>query len=261
MSIAEENTFEEAKLWDLPAVDDDIAVDESQTNALNKPKHKWKYEAPDEVQEVKPLTATEIDAIRDAAYQEGLLSGHEEGFEKGHKEGFEAGKSEGIEASKEEGLAQGLAQAKGQIDEKLDALSLLLDNLHQPNAQINDELKKELVILSTSIANSIVHIEIEKNQDVILQAVNAGIKTLPISESSFQITLNKEDLNLLNSHYGEQVIAEKKWQLIEDDTLSRGGCTIHCASNAVDVSIEKRSQEIIKPILLAQGLIDDPRAK
>ncbi|MEC8377518.1 MAG: flagellar assembly protein FliH, partial [Pseudomonadota bacterium] len=50
----------EAKKWDLPFVDDPSAVKEDEpTNALNR-RSDWKYEPPEEEEEILPPTAEEI---------------------------------------------------------------------------------------------------------------------------------------------------------------------------------------------------------
>ena len=58
-----------------------------------------------------PLTAEEIDEIRQAASEEGFNQGKEEGFAKGYEEGMTKGlaegKTQGVEEGKEEGLTQG----------------------------------------------------------------------------------------------------------------------------------------------------------
>ena len=66
-SVAE---LEDAKGWDLPHVDEQDTIDDGKTNALNR-RSDWKYEPPEEPEEIKPPTAEEIEAIRQAAYEEG----------------------------------------------------------------------------------------------------------------------------------------------------------------------------------------------
>ncbi len=260
MNNADDDNFDGARLWDLPTVDDQQAVLDSQTNALNRPRTKWQYEAPEQDEEVKPLTAKEIEAIRTAAYQEGLLSGHEEGFNKGQQEGFEQGKQEGIDTGQREGLESASAEAKVNIDEQLATLASVIENIQKPLTKINDQVKNELVLLSVSLAKAIIKTEIEHNSHVLFNAITQGIKTLPIGESQYQLALHPEDKTLVIEHFGEQTIQDNQWVLIEDSTMTQGGCKIQTNTNAVDVSIERRSEQVFAELLLNQGLVDDPRA-
>jgi flagellar assembly protein FliH len=261
MADLDDPTFQEAKLWDLPSVDDEQAKLDLVTDAFNRPKNRWKYEAPDKEEEVKPLTAKEIEAIRAAAYQEGLVSGHEEGFNKGHEEGLEQGRQQGLSDSREEGLAAGKADAKEILDEQFSAISTLINSLTMPTQRINEDVKKELVVLATSLAKAIIKTEVLQNPQILTQAISEGIKTLPLNEQHYQISLHGDDIALVTAHFGEEFIKDNNWQLIESVELARGGCNIHTTANAVDVSIERRSEQVFNQLLLNQGLADDPRTR
>lgn len=261
MAELDDPTFQEAKLWDLPSVDDEQAKLDLATDVFNRPKNRWKYEAPDQEEEVKPLTAKEIEAIRAAAYQEGLLSGHEEGFNKGHAEGLEQGKLQGLNDGKEEGLEKGKADAKELIDEQFSVISTLINSLTVPSQCINEDVKKELVVLASSLAKAIIKTEILQNPQILMQAISEGVKTLPLNEQDYQISLHADDIALVKNHFGEEYIKDNNWQLIESAELARGGCNIQTSTNVVDVSIERRSEQVFNQLLLNQGLADDPRTR
>jgi len=261
MADLDDPAFQDAKLWNLPSVDDEQAKLDVATDAFNRPKNRWKFEAPEQEQEVKPLTAQEIEAIRAAAYQEGLLSGHEEGFNKGHSEGLEQGKQQGVKEGREEGLEIGIADAKEKIDEQFLTLSTLIDNITNPTESINNDVKNELVILATNLAKAVIKTDIQQNQKILIQAIGEGIKTLPLNETRYQISLQSEDLAFVKEHFGEQHIIDNNWQLVESTELSRGGCYIQTTANAVDVSIERRSEQVFSQLLLNQGIADDPRTR
>lgn len=259
MADMNDTTFEDAKLWNLPSVDDEQAKLDISTDAFNRPKNRWKFEAPEQEESVKPLTALEIEAIRSAAYQEGLLSGHEEGFSQGHAEGLEKGKQQGVDEGRTEGLENGAAEAKEALEKQFLALSTLFDNISKPTENVNCEVKNELVILATSLAKAVIKTDILQNEKILIQAIGEGIKTLPLNEKCYQISLHSDDLALIKTHFGDQHIKDNNWQLIESTELSRGGCTIQTTTNAVDVSIERRSDQVFNQLLLNQGLVDDPR--
>lgn len=260
MTETDKALLEKAKAWDLPRVDDMNAALDMQTNALNRPRGQWKYEAPDEDKDVKPLTAQEIEAIRDSAYQEGLANGHKEGFEKGQAEGLSQGIEEGKEQGHKEGLETGQLEAKTQIDEQLGIMQSLIEQIHTPLAQINEEVKKELILLAVNLAKAVINVEIQQNEQVLLNAIEAGLKALPTQESTYHIELHPSDIELVQQHFSSQTIAENNWQIVENGELKRGGCKILTNNNAVDVSIAKRCENIFTPLLLNQGLNDDPRA-
>ena len=249
-------TDEDIAAWDLPFLEDDTPASEHVTNAFNR-KSNWKYEPPEEQpEEILPPTAEEIAEIRQAAYQEGFEQGKLEGNEVGHAEGKQQGYDEGKEQGIKEGTEEGLQAGQETLNAQLDTLQSVLDNLHQPTSQVNDQLKAELVKLSVSLARAVIRTEVNSNQDIVTGALNAGLKTLPIKENEYQISMHPEDVALIKSLYSEQQIEKSHWVFIDNPTMSRGGCDISTTSNAVDVSIERRSRDVLDRFLLEQGLTD-----
>ena len=252
-----ENEINEAKTWDLPFVDDPRASRKDEpTNALNK-RPDWKYEPPEVEEEIKPPTAEEIEAIRQAAYEEGFQEGKEKGFEEGKAEGLEAGLTEGKEQGHNEGLEQGLDEGRQQMATQAEVWQMLAEKFHDPLSQANDETRDQLVKLAVTLAKAVIKTEVSTNQQVILQALSEGIKALPINQADYQIHMNPDDIELVKAHFGDEEISKKGWNLIEAPAMERGGCDITTVQNAVDVSIERRCRDVIDKFLLNQGLSDD----
>lgn len=252
-----EDEASEAKKWDLPFVDDPRAPKENEpTNALNR-RSDWKYEPPEEEEEILPPTAQEIEAIRQAAYEEGHEEGKAAGFEEGKAQGLESGLAEGQETGHAEGLAQGLDEGRQHIATQAEVWQLLADKLHDPLSQVNDETRDQLVKLAVTLAKAVIRTEVTTNTQVILQALSEGIKALPINQTEFQIHMRPEDISLVKAHFGEDEIVKKGWNFIESHAMERGGCDIATTHNAVDVSVERRCRDVIDKFMLNQGLSDD----
>ncbi|MGS2720429.1 flagellar assembly protein FliH [Paraglaciecola aestuariivivens] len=245
---------ENVKAWDLPFVEDSHLKDENKpTNALNR-KSDWKYEPPEEPEDIQPPTAEDIEAIRAAAHAEGFAQGQQEGYDKGYAAGLEKGHQEGLEKGLEEGTSQGLATGEEQIQQQISSWVALIDALQNPVAQVEQNLEKELVLLAVSLAKGVIRAEVKTNQDLIFQALREGLKALPIQEKHYQICLHPDDITLLKNHFSEEDIAKHNWDLVESAELSPGGCEIVTQTNAVDVSIERRCKDVIDKFLLEQGL-------
>lgn len=238
--------------WEIPYVEDQGPLDESKTNALNR-RSDWKYEPPEEVEEILPPTAEEIEAIRAAAYQDGFSQGKNDGFEEGQKEGLEQGKAEGHAEGMEQGLAEGLAKGEEQISQQIAEWQALLEQIQNPVGQVQEELQKELVQLAVSLARAVIKAETLCNPDIIFQALSEGLKVLPIQESAYQIHLHPQDIALIKQHFKEEEISQHNWLFVEAPQMARGGCDISTASNAVDVSIERRTRDVLDKFLLEQG--------
>ncbi|MFC3120411.1 flagellar assembly protein FliH [Agaribacter flavus] len=266
--VDDELDFSGAKLWDLPSVDDALAKQDKRTDVFDRPMHRWQFEPPEgQEEEAKPLTAEQIEEIRQAAYQEGLETGHAEGFAKGQEEGLEAGKKEGLASGQDEGYQAGLEQAKTELEQTLTHLNGIISSLNAPFKKVNDELEKELALLAISLAKAIVQQEVATNSNILIDAVKQGIGALPLNEKSYQIFINDEDKSIISeyvtSYKGEQSDIDnimQAAQLISDDNIARGGAKIVTQNNAVDMSIERRTQQVFAQVLQAKGIGNDPRA-
>lgn len=243
---------QEAQKWDFPFVEDTRAKPQQTTNAFNK-RSDWKYEPPEEVEEILPPTAQEIEQIRAEAFQDGYKDGHQQGLTEGREEGLNAGHREGQEAGHSEGLEQGLENGKEQIEALVQQWQALMESLHQPVSVMESTLEKELVNLAVSLARSVIRVEVKSNKDVIFQALSEGLKILPIQQNQYQVHLNPQDIELIKQHFDEQEIDKHNWVFIDAPQMSRGGCEITTEANAVDVSVERRCKEVLDRFLLDQG--------
>ncbi|MCF2950216.1 flagellar assembly protein FliH [Paraglaciecola aquimarina] len=245
---------EEFATWEFPYVGEDTQQRAPDvTNAMNR-RSDWKYEPPEEEEEILPPTAEEIEAIRAAAHAEGFEAGQKEGKEQGYEQGLAEGTEAGLAQGLEEGTAQGIATGEQQAQENMAAWQGLLDSLQNPVNKVEQELEQELVLLAVSLAKSVIRSEVKTNSDMIFQALREGLKALPIQEKFYQVHLNPADIELINNHFSAEEIAKHNWQLIESAEMSAGGCEIITQSNAVDVTVERRVKDILDKFLLEQGL-------
>ena len=122
---------------------------------------------------------------------------------------------------------------------------------------MDEQVRKEVVKLATALARAVVRTEVRTNEDIILQALSEGLKALPVEENHYSIHMHPEDIALVQAHFGADIIKERGWTLIDTPGLERGGCDIVTQHNAVDLSIERRSRNVLDKFLLEQGLSDD----
>ncbi|MFT6918685.1 MAG: flagellar assembly protein FliH, partial [Cognaticolwellia sp.] len=89
--------IEQVDTWSAPNVQPDEDTSVNKTNALGQPMN-WRYEPPEEteVNDPVPLTAQDIEDIRQAAFEEGFSEGRADGFAKGFDEGKTSGHDAGL---------------------------------------------------------------------------------------------------------------------------------------------------------------------
>jgi len=236
--------------WTVPSVEAKNQQDDAKTNALGKSRN-WRYEPPEEteVAEPAPLTAEEIEEIRQAAFDEGFEQGKADGFSKGFEEGRADGHQEGLTSGHAEGLEQGLAQGKETIEQQITAMQTLLEQLHQPLANVEKNVEAQLLQLVVQLTQAVTKHEAKTNPDILLSAIAEGVKALPGQESKIQILLNPQDIRLVEEQFGAGHIQAQGWQLLAAPQLSPGGCQIENSTSNIDLSVKSRLSEVLESFL------------
>lgn len=236
-------------LWNLPSVEQPIDESDNSTNALGR-KPQWKYEPPEEVEEeVVPLTAQEIEQIRQAAYEEGFNQGKEEGFSTGFEEGQKAGHEEGLAKGHAEGVETGLEQGQQTITELADNWQKLTDQLHQPLAVVENNVEQQLLQLVAQLTEAITLHEAKTNPDILLSAINAGMKALPSQDVQTQILMHPDDIKLVETQFSPEHVQDHGWRLLAAPQLAQGSCQIENSTSNIDLSIKSRLQEVLESFL------------
>lgn len=236
--------------WSVPNVQSDIEEVQEQTNALGKSRN-WRYEPPEEsdVAEPVPLTAQDIEDIRQAAFDEGFSQGKADGFAKGFEEGKVSGHEAGLSTGHEEGVAQGLAEGKETSDQQVAAMQALIEQLHQPLLNVEKNVEAQLLQLVVQLTHAVTKHEAKTNPDILLSAIAEGIKALPGQESQTQILLNPQDIKLVEQQFGASHIKEQGWRLLAAPQLSPGSCQIENSTSNIDLSVKSRLNEVLESFL------------
>jgi len=249
--IVKPSEEQELDVWSLPSVDSDVVVDDEKTNAFGK-KSTWKYEPPEEDEpEVVPLTADEIEEIRQAAHEEGFNQGKEEGFSAGFDDGKRSGHEEGLKLGHEEGHTAGFSEGKEQIEQLIQQWRTLTEQLYQPLKVVENNIEQQLLQLVVQLTEAVTLHEAKTNPDILLSAITEGIKALPSQEMKTQILLHPDDIKLIEEQFSAEQIKEQGWQLLAAPQLSAGSCQIENSTSHIDLTIKSRLKEVLDSFLQA----------
>jgi len=240
---------QKSDVWSLPDVEaTPTPAQENKTNAFGR-KTNWHFEPPEEEIEVQPLTAQDIEAIRQAAHEEGFNQGKEEGFAKGYEEGKSKGHEEGIAQGIEEGNEQGLAQGKESIDTLSTHWQSLIEQLDKPLASVEKNIEEQLLNLVVQLTEAVVLQEAQTNPDILIAAISTGIKALPSNDVQTQIYLHPDDIKLVVQQFGENHLKESGWHLLPAPQLTQGSCQIENSTCNIDLQMKSRLKQVLEPFL------------
>lgn len=197
----------------------------------------------EEEEEVKPLTAEEIEQIRQDAYQEGFEQGKQEGIEAGHAEGLEKGHEEGLKAGHEEGFSAGQEEGKSQINEAIARWQSLTDQLYNPIERIDAAVEQQLLNLGVMLAESVLRTELKSNKDSLLAALHESVAALPFNTEFAEIHMHPDDLELIKQEYDDEALAEQKWILKSEPSYNLGDVIVATPNSLIDRTVKQRIEQ------------------
>ena len=209
--------------------------------------------------EVKPLTAAELEAIRDAAVKEGREEGYQAGLlqgqEEGRKQGYEAGYQTGEEEGRRQGEQLATDQTRSQVENALARLETLMAELVDPIHRHDDELETALVNLTTTLARAVVYRELRMDSAQVRDVVRQALALLPATQDNVRIHVNPADVSMVQD-VATRLDAESV--VIEDADILAGGCKVETRHSLVDFTVEKRFQKAVQSMLDKQLTSDEP---
>jgi flagellar assembly protein FliH len=210
--------LESLRLWTTPYFDED-----------EKPQEVIEPEIVEEEPPAPTLTVEEIEAIQKQAHAEGFALGKQEGYQAGFVEGSKKGYDENVHL----------------IEVRTNQLVSLLESFATPFKHLDESVEQALADLSVKIAKQILHREIELDSGQVTAAVKAAVAALPIASQNVKLYLNSEDADLVsfNLGLGESPSA---WTIIEDASITRGGCKVETEISHVDATVENRLNAVLE---------------
>lgn len=222
--------------WALPSFDAPGEVPGEGEPAVDAPTAAAEVEAQDvgqseevALEDVKPLTLDELEAIRQDAYNEG--------FATGEKDGFHAGQ---LKAKQEAEAALAL---------KLGSLEQVMAQLFEPIAEQDQQLEVALVRLVSHMVREVIQRELVSDTSQIRQVLREALKLLPMGADNVRIQVNPQDFETIKALRERH---EESWRILEDDSLLPGGCRIESEHSQIDASVETRLAQALKQLFEQQ---------
>ena len=218
--------------WDLAAFDEEEqaakrAEEEAAKRAAEPPPppppEEEIVEAPPEEPVVLP-TAADIERMHAEAHEQGYAAGYEEG----------------------------IARAQ-QIAAQLDTL---MSGLQQSMAALDQKVADQLLATAVEIAQQVVRQTLPIKPDMLLPVVREAITTLHPHPGHPLLFVHPEDADLIRTHLGEQ-LTHNNLRIIEESTLSPGGCRVEHGASEVDATLETRWRRTIESMGISQEWLAD----
>lgn len=156
-----------------------------------------------------------------------------------------------LQESEASGYQAGLAKAQAEAQVSLDALAArvkqldsILALLGQPLAQLDAEVERELLHLALAVGKQLARRELRIDPTQVIGIIRESLSQLPVSARDVRIHLHPDDATTVSERLAEPT-NERAWTVVEDPTLTRGGCIVRTEISQIDVRLESRVSAVI----------------
>lgn len=210
--------------WELAAFDED---EQAAAKAEKAPKAEVPPAeappAPDEPPVVLP-TAADIERMHNEAHEEGYATGY----------------------------AEGMAEARAVSAQLADVLS----GVQQAVGELDQQVADQLLTTAIEIANQVLRQSLRVQPELLLPVVREAVAALHLNSGHPALLAHPDDAALIRAQMGDH-LAHNNWRIIEDPSLTRGGCRVELGSSEVDATVETRWKRVIEAIGVSRDWLAD----
>lgn len=156
-------------------------------------------------------TASQLEALQKQA--------HDEAWQAGHAEGLEAGRAE--------------------IERRAARFDALLTALAEPFAGLDETVERRLVELAITVVGQLLRRELQTDPTHVAGVVREALGALPAGSRNVAVHLHPDDAALVRESLAE-ARGERAWSIVEDPSLTRGGCAVTTHNAQIDATVEAR---------------------
>lgn len=148
---------------------------------------------------------------------------------------FEQARSDGLAAGHSEGRAKAAAEAA--------RFAALHASMNEALTQIDGEIADEIVALAIAVAKQVVKHTLADHPAAIADTVREALQQLP--QGKGRIHIHPDDAALVREYLNDQ-LEHGHHELLEDDSMLRGGCKVESSGCQIDATLETRWHRVLQ---------------
>lgn len=155
------------------------------------------------------------------------------------------------EQSEARGYDAGMAKAKtemegklAELDARIKRVDTLLQFIGRPLQDLDVEVEKMLLQLALTVGKQLARRELRVDPTQVIAIIRESLAELPAAAREIRVHLHPEDAAIVR----ERLTApanERAWRVVEDPTMSRGGCVVRTENSQIDARLESRINAVI----------------
>ncbi len=153
------------------------------------------------------------------------------------------------------GYEAGMARARAEtgtrlaaLEERVKRLDAALQLIGRPLEQLDTDIEGELAQLALAVGKQLARRELRIEPAQVIAILRESLALLPAAAREVRVHLHPEDAATIREHLTAPA-TERAWTIVEDPTLSRGGCVVHNQSSRIDARLEARIAAVAASVL------------
>ena len=151
----------------------------------------------------------------------------------------------------EAGMAKAKAEMEGHVNElkaRIQRLDKLLSFMGRPLEELDADVEKMLLQLTLAVGKQLARRELRIDPSQVIAIIRESLQELPMAAREARVLLHPEDAAIVRERLAEPS-SERAWTIVEDPTMSRGGCVVKTETSRIDARLESRINTIIANVL------------
>ncbi len=202
----------------------------------------------------------EIESAKQAAEKRGHADGYAQGHQQGHQTGLTEGHAEGLNKGLDEGHAKGYSEGyeEGSVQARREAerLAELVAATQSALSRIHDDMGQAVLALAVKIAGHVLQSTLEDDPARLLDVVKQLLHLDPDGKNPLTLFLNPGDCELVSGYLRDNENTQA-WRIIEDVSITAGGCRARTALGDIDATLETRWRRAVTTLNL-KGQLPTP---
>ena len=159
------------------------------------------------------------------------------------------------QAEMDRGYEAGLKAAQADLKSQTDALNArvarldeILNSLCRPLPELETAVEQQLILLALAVGKQLARRELKTDPGQIAALIREAVGRLPAAAREVRVHLHPEDAAAVAERLASAG-QERAWSVVEDPTLTRGGCLVRSENSQIDARLESRVNAIVSSML------------
>lgn len=150
----------------------------------------------------------------------------------------------------DKGYAQGMAQAKTKEDKMKKELDVLRKQHEKEYAARLGRMEEELMQVVVEVFDKVLHTDFSRQQAILMHLIRSTVSNIKNS-NTFRLRVSQEDYEAVSGHKEEiiqKIGKEAALDIIMDDSVSQGQCTIDTDEGLFDCGLDVQFQNLVRDL-------------